>query len=80
MVRSPRPLASDEDEDPADGDEAVLEGVHGQDGELGSVLQGKDGEQPPAPGGTIGYGLWVWIFAGEMSKVAEYLTLHVVLQ
>lgn len=54
---SPRPLASDEDEDPSDGYEAVLEGGHGQDGELGSVLQWKDGEQPPAPGGAIGYGL-----------------------
>lgn len=55
--RSPRPPPADEDEDPADGDEAVLEGGHGQDGELGSVLQREDGEQPPAPGRTTGTGL-----------------------
>lgn len=53
-AESPRPLAGDEDEDPSDGDEAVLEGVHGQDGELGSVLQRKDGEEPPAPGRAFG--------------------------
>lgn len=55
--QSPRPLARDEDEDPADGDETVFEGGHGQDGELGSILQRKDSEQPPAPGWTAGTGL-----------------------
>lgn len=54
---SPRPLAGDEDENSADGDEPVLEGGHGEDGELGSVLQRKDGEEPPAPGWTAGTGL-----------------------
>lgn len=55
---SPRPLARDEDENSADGDQPVLEGVHGQDGELGSILQRKDSKQPPAPGRTAGTGLW----------------------
>ena len=55
--RSSWPLACDEDEDPADGDEAVLEGGHGQNGELGPVLQREDGKQPPAPGRTTGTGL-----------------------
>lgn len=55
--QSPRPLARDEYENPADGDEAVLEGGHGQDGELGSILQRKDSEQPPVPGRTTGTAL-----------------------
>jgi len=54
---SPRPLASHEDEDPSYGDEAVLEGGHGQDGELGSILQWKDSEQPPTPSWTAGTSL-----------------------
>ena len=35
---SPRPFACDKDEHPADGDEAVLEWGHGEDGELGPIL------------------------------------------
>lgn len=55
--QSPRPLACNEDENSADGNEAVLEGGHGQDGELSSILQWKDSKQPPTPGGTTGTGL-----------------------
>lgn len=55
--RSPRPLACDEDENSADGNETVLEGRHGQDGELGSVFQRKYSKQPPAPGWPAGTGL-----------------------
>lgn len=55
--RSPRPLACDEDENSADGNETVLEGRHGQDGELGSVFQRKYSKQPPAPGRPAGTGL-----------------------
>lgn len=55
--RSPRPFSGDEDENSADGDKAVLEGGHGEDGELSSVFQWKYGEEPPAPGWTAGTGL-----------------------
>lgn len=54
---SPRPLAGDKDEHPADGDEAVFERGHGEDGELGPILQRKNSQEPPAPGGTAGTGL-----------------------
>lgn len=54
---SPWPLASDKDEDSSDGNEAILEGGHGQDCELGTVFQGKNSEQPPGPGWTTGTGL-----------------------
>lgn len=54
---SPRPFACDKDEHPADGDEAVFERGHGQDGELGTILQGKNSKKPPAPGGAAGTGL-----------------------
>ena len=56
-LRLPRAFACDEDEDPADGDEAVLQRGHGQDGELRPVLQGKHRQQPPAPGRPTGIGL-----------------------
>lgn len=55
--KSPRPLARYKDEDPSDRNEAVLEGGHGQDSELGTVLQGKDSEEPPGPGRTAGTAL-----------------------
>lgn len=37
----PRALAGHEDENSADGDEAVLECGHGENGELSTILQGK---------------------------------------
>lgn len=70
--RSPRPLARDEDENSADGDETVLEGRHGQDGELGSVFQRKYSKQPPAPGWPAGTGL-----QENTVKYKGYKTVHV---
>lgn len=55
--QSPQPLARNEDENSADGNEAVLEGGHRQDGELGPILQRKYSKQPPAPRRTTGTGL-----------------------
>lgn len=52
--RSSGSLARDEDQDPADGNEAVLEGGHGQDGELGTVVQRQHSQQPPSPRWTTG--------------------------
>lgn len=52
--RSSGSLARDEDKDPADGDEAVLEEGHGQDGELGTVVQRQHSQQPPSPRWTTG--------------------------
>lgn len=51
---SPRPFACDKDEHSADGDEAVFEWGHGEDGELGTILQRKNSKKPPAPGRTAG--------------------------
>ena len=50
--KSSRPLPRDKDEDPADGDEAVFQGGHGQDGELGTVFQRQNRQKPPTPGRT----------------------------
>lgn len=54
---SPGPLPCDEDENSADGDQPILEGGHGQDGELGPALQGKNRQEPPVPGRPAGQSL-----------------------
>lgn len=62
--RSSGSLARDEDQDPADGNEAVLEGGHGQDGELGTVVKRQHCQQPPSPRWTTGITLWVRVLPG----------------
>lgn len=76
--RSPRPLARDEDENSADGNETVLEGRHGQDGELGSVFQRKYSKQPPAPGWPAGTGLQesTGIYNGYKTARVLYSSFH----
>ena len=51
---SPGLLPRDEYKDPANGNQPVLEGGHGEDGELGPALQGENRQEPPVPGGATG--------------------------
>lgn len=77
---SPRPGARHEGQDAADAAQALPQRLHGQEGQLGSVLQGQHSQDPPAPGWPVGVGLWVRILSWHWTKMTENSTFECLLE